>query len=280
MRIPPFARLACAVVAAWSCAAGPARAADLYLAGELGISWFGGDGTGTNDIVGVSNSGTSDDETPGWGVALGTVFPLNAALPWKMHLPGFGVPYWPGHELRYEGSDEATFPDWEVRTEVEHLRGRDAELATPSFNPFDTYRVDAQSWTVMGKVRLDVPLRTPVRALFGRVPAFEPVSFYAGGGAGIGVSKLSVNTGVLSGKDDDRQQFAWQGIAGIGYDLTDRVKLSLGYRYLGLGEAKARLLDSTGADRGHYKIDLEAHEFTASLAVRFWQLPPLLGDDE
>jgi hypothetical protein len=42
------------------CWAGPARAADLYLAGDLGISWFGGEGTGTNDIVGVSNRGSGD----------------------------------------------------------------------------------------------------------------------------------------------------------------------------------------------------------------------------
>src|SRR6266850_6767073 len=108
---------------------------------------------------------------------------------------------WPGRELRYEGSDEAQFPDWEVRTEVEYLTGRDAEIATPSFNPLDTYRVDAQSWTLMGKLRLDVPLRTPVRAVLGRVPFLEPVSIYLGSGAGLGVSKLSVNTGVLTGKD-------------------------------------------------------------------------------
>lgn len=264
MRKLPFAQLAWVAVAAL-CWAGPARAADLYLAGDLGISWFGGEGTGTNDIVGVSNRGSGDDVTPVYGAALGTVFPLNAALPWRMRLPGF--------------AEEVQFPDWEMRTEIEHLRGRDAELATPSFNALDTYRVDANSWTVMGKLRLDVPLRTPVRAVLGRVPFFEPVSLYLGGGAGIGVSRMRVNTGVLTGKDNDRQNFAWQALAGLGYDLTERVKISFGWRYLDLGEAKTRLVDSTNTDRGRYKIDLEAHEFTVSLAVRFWQLPPLLGDD-
>jgi opacity protein-like surface antigen len=264
MRIFPFAQLAWAAVAALCWAAGPARAADLYLAGDLGISWFGGEGTGTNNIVGVSNTGSNDDVTPVYGAALGTVFPLNAVLPWQMRMPG---------------GDEWQFPEWEVRTEVEHLRGRDAEIATPSFNALDTYRVDAESWTVMGKARLDVPLRTPIRAVMGRVPFFEPASLYLGGGAGIGVSRMRVNTGVLTGKDNDRQQFAWQALAGIGYDLTERVKISFGWRYLGLGEAKTPLFDSTNAVRGRYKIDLEAHEFTTSLAVRFWQLPPLLGED-
>jgi opacity protein-like surface antigen len=280
MRIRSFRGLVCGALAAAFWAAGPAHAADLYLAGDLGISWYGGDGKGTNDLVGITNKGSSDDQTPVWGAALGAVFPLSSALPFKMRLPGFAIPYWPGHEMRYEGSDEATLPDWEMRTDVEYLNGRDAELATPSFNPLDTYRVDAHTWTLMGKVRLDVPLRTPVRALLGRMPALEPVSLYLGGGAGVGFSELKVNTGVLAGKDSEKQQFAWQGIAGIGYDLTERVKLSLGYRYLALGQEKARLIDAAGVDRGNYKMDLSAHEFSASLAVRFWQLPPLLGDDE
>jgi len=267
MRNFPVAPLLSVAVAALCWAAGPARAADLYLAGDLGISWFGGEGAGTNNIVGVTNRGSGDDVTPVWGVALGTVFPLNAALPFRWRMPGFA------------GGEETQLPDWEVRTEVEHLRGRDAELATPSFNALDTYRVDAESWTVMGKLRLDVPLRTPVRAVLGRVPFLEPVSLYVGGGAGLGVSRMRVNTGVLFGKDTDRQEFAWQALAGVGYDLTERVKFSVGWRSLDLGQAKTRLLDSTNTDRGRYKIDLEAHEFTASLSVRFWRLPPLLGDD-
>jgi len=267
MRNFRFAQLAGIAIAALSWTGGPARAADLYLAGDLGISWFGGEGTGTNDIVGVSNTGSGDDVTPVYGAALGSVFPLNAALPWRTRLP------------RFAGGEEWQFPDWEVRTEIEYLRGRDAEIATPSFNALDTYRVDAESWTAMGKLRLDVPLRTPVRAVLGRVPFFEPASLYLGGGAGIGVSRMRVNTGVLTGKDNDRQNFAWQALAGIGYDLTERVKISFGWRYLGLGEARTRLVDTTNTDRGRYKIDLDAHEFTVSLAVRFWHLPPLLGDD-
>jgi hypothetical protein len=62
------------------------------------------------------------------------MFPMNAALPWRMRVPSFGVPYWPGHEWRVDGSEGFGFPDWGMRLEVEHLRGRDAEMTTPSFN--------------------------------------------------------------------------------------------------------------------------------------------------
>jgi opacity protein-like surface antigen len=263
MRYAPISKLAWIAAAAVCWTTGPARAADLYVAGDLGISWFGGEGTGTIDVVGT-NKGSNDDASPVFGAALGMVFPLNTMLPARMRFPGI--------------TEEKALPDWEVRTEVEYLTGRDAEIATPSFNALETYRVDAQSWTVMAKARLDVPLRTPVRAAFGRVPVLEPMSIYFGGGGGMAFSKVNVNTGVVTGKDDINR-FAWQALAGFGYDITDRVKLSLGWRYLDLGSPHTRLVDSTGTDQGRYSIDLEAHEFTASLGVRFYQLPPLLGDD-
>ena len=264
MRNAPFAKLAWIAALAVCWATAPARAADLYVAGDLGISWFGGEGTGTIDVVGT-NKGSNDDATPVFGGALGMVFPLNTALPARIRIPWV--------------TEEAEVPDWEVRTEVEYLTGRDAEIATPGPNALESYRVDAQSWTVMAKARLDVPLQTPVRAAFGRVPFLEPMSIYFGGGGGMGFSKLNVNLqGVAAGKDDI-QRFAWQALAGFGYDLTERVKLSLGWRYLDLGSPHTRLVDATNTDQGRYSIDLEAHEFTASLGVRFYQLPPLLGDD-
>jgi Outer membrane protein beta-barrel domain len=255
-----------------------ARSAELYLAGDLGISWFSGSGKGTNDIVAMTNSGTSEDATPVYGGALGVVFPLNAALPWPMRLPGFGVPYWPGREVRFEGGDDVRFPDWEVRAEVEHLRGRNADLVTPSFNPLDAYRSNAKSWTLMGKLRLDVPLRAPAHALFGRAPFLEPFSLYGGGGAGMSNTEFAVSTGLLVGSHET-EQFSWQANAGIGYQLNEHVKLSIGWRYLDIGKVKTQLVDSTFTNRGRYSMNLDAHEFTASLSVWFWRLPPLLGTE-
>src|SRR5262249_19662560 len=148
----------------------PARAADLFVTGDLGISRFTGHADATNDLVGITNHGSGHDDTPVWGGALGAVAPLSDALPWKWRMPGFGVPYWPGHEWRFREGDEMGSPSWPLRFEVEHLRGRDAEITTHSFNPLDSYRVDASAWTLMGKLRLDLPISAPMEAMFGRVP--------------------------------------------------------------------------------------------------------------
>ena len=243
----------------------PARGSELYLSGDLGISWTEGEGVGTNDVVGVSNEGTGEDATPVYGGALGAIFPMNSVLPWKWRMPGF--------------REEASFPEWPVRFEVEHLRGRDAELATPSFNPFDSYRVDVNAWTLMGKVRVDLPISTPIEAVYGRVPFLEPFSLYTGAGAGMSQTEIRVNTGVLTGSKD-HGQMAWQALAGFGYELSEHMTLSVGWRYVDFGQTKFRLFDASGTDRGRYKMDLSAHEFTTSLTVWFWRLPPLLGEDE
>jgi hypothetical protein len=279
MRTSRFSLLAWIAVAAALSTAAPARGAQqLYLAGDLGISWLSAKGVGTNDIVAITNSGTSEDSTPLYGGELGVLFPMSDALPWRMRLPSFDVPYWPGHAWRFEGSDDVRFPGWQMRAAAEHTRGRNAQLTTPSFNPLDSYRSDVESWTLMGTLRLDIPIRAPIDALYGRVPFLEPFTFYMGGGAGMGDTDVAVSTGLLVG-NKEVQQFAWEALAGFGYQLNDRMQLSVGYRYLNLGDFKTELVDSTFLDRGRYRLSVDAHEFNASLTVWFWQLPPLLGEE-
>ena len=267
MRTCTSARLAFASLALCTAlgSAAPARASELYVSGDLGISWTSGEGNARNDIVGLTNKGTGEDATPVYGGALGAIFPMDAVMPWKWRMPGF--------------REEWSFPEWPVRFEVEHLRGRDAELATPSFNPFDSYRVDVNAWTLMGKVRLDLPISSPIEAVYGRVPFLEPFSLYMGAGGGMSQTEIRVNTGVLTGKKE-HGQFAWQALAGFGYELSEHMTLSVGWRYLDFGPTQMRLFDASGTDRGRYKMNLEAHEFTTSLTVWFWRLPPLLGSDE
>jgi opacity protein-like surface antigen len=271
-RCRPLAIAATALLAAL-----PVAGAELYLAGDIGIASLSGDGSGTNDFVGLTNTGSSTDEAPVYGAALGLQFPLNAALPWRMRLPEFGIPYWPGREIHFDGGEDVRFPDWGVRFEIEHLRGRNVDLATDSFNAFEPYRSSIKSWSVMTKLRLDVPVRAPIAAMFGRVPFLDPLTLYGGAGVGLGVTDLKVGTGVLAGSDNVKG-LGWQAIAGFGYTLNDRVKWSIGYRYTDLGQAKAQLFDATGTNRGRYAVDLQAHEFTTSLSFAFWRLP-FLGDE-
>lgn len=257
--------------------AAPARAAELYLAGDIGISNVDAEGDGFNSVVGIANSGESSDASPVYGVALGMAFPLDSAIPVRLRFPEFSIPYWPGRALRFHGGEDVRLPDWDVRFEVEHLRGRDVELATPSFAPLEPYRSDVGSWSLMGKLRLDVPVRTPLNAAIGRVPFLDPLTIYLGGGAGIGVTELDASTGIAFGSEETLE-FAWQAVAGLGYRLNERVTWSVGWRFYDLGEVETRLVDVTGTDRGRYGVDLGAHEFTTSLSFTFWRVP-FLGDE-
>lgn len=279
MRSPRFVSALGALAGAalvWT-APDPAGAAELYLAGDIGISSIDAEGDGFNSVVDIANSGESSDSSPVYGVALGMAFPLDSAIPARLRIPDFEIPYWPGRALRFRGSEDVRLPDWDVRFEVEHLRGRDVELATPSFAALEPYRSDVGSWSVMGKLRLDVPVRTPLNAIVGRVPFLDPLTLYLGGGAGLGVTELDASTGIAFGSEET-EEFAWQAIAGLGYRLNERVVWSVGWRFYDLGEVDTRLVDVTGTDRGRYGVDLHAHEFTTSLSFAFWRVP-FLGDE-
>ena len=99
-----------------------------------------------------------------------------------------------------------------------------------------------------------------------------PVQVYAG--AGIGVSALDVKTtDNFTTATDDMFNFSWQAGTGVSYSLTDRVTISMGYRYIDPGDFKMKLKISPEAEPfGNFKMDLEAHEFTTSLRVDFYTL--------
>jgi len=246
-----------------------AAGADFYLAGNIGVSALSLDGTGTNDFVGQRHPGRDTDSSPIYGASLGVAFPLDRALPWRSRMPGFELPYWPGRSIHVNEDGEIGFPEWPMRFEIEYQRGTDAELATPGVNPIEPYRVDVDSWSVMGKLRMDVPVRDAARALFGRVPILDPLAVYFGGGAGLAETELSASNAVIFGSDEEYRA-GWQALAGIGYELNERVYWSAGWRYLDLGKSKTDLFDSAGIRRGSYSADLSAHEFTTQLASPSW----------
>lgn len=272
MRNPTFPRVLHRVAACLvTLVAGAAGAADLYLTGNIGISALSGSGAGTNDFISQTHTGDDVDSTPVYGSALGVAFPMSRALPWETRMPRISIPYWPGKALRTDPEDDLGFPDWPIRFEVEYLRGIDAELATPGVNAIEPYRADYEAWSLMAKLRMDLPVRTPVRAFFGRVPFLEPLSIYGGGGTGMAFNELDAGNGVISGSESD-SGFAWQAIAGIGYELNENVHWSIGWRYQDLGETKAPLFDAANVPRGNYRVDLTAHEFTTSLSFTFWRV--------
>ena len=67
-----------------------ALAAELYFAGRVGISRGEGDGTGVFEF-GPSEvgSGSDDDSSPVYGLALGAAVPLSDVIPWALRFPTY-----------------------------------------------------------------------------------------------------------------------------------------------------------------------------------------------
>jgi opacity protein-like surface antigen len=253
--------------------ASAARAADLYFSAGLGISAATGDVDGSNDL-GISSSGSDDDSSPVYGGALGIAFPLSELMPWRMRIPSFDVPYFPGHSLHFSGSEDFRFPGWRTEFEIEAQTGRDFELITDGPSPLTANIANVSSSSFMTNFRLDIPIQAPLHVFFGRLPMLEPVTLYGGGGVGASLNEIEATDTALGSDSDSGFTFAYQFKTGIGYALTDQLHLSLGYRYYDLGELET----SFGAGTtGRLSADVVAHELTSGLSVHFYRLP-FLGE--
>ena len=176
-------------------------------------------------------------------------------------------------------------PDWDVRGEVEAVGLRSYDLKT---DPIAAGRAkvltEMDVWTVMGNVWLDVPMRGLYRPiswtssrLFGRWRLrtlkyiLDRSTFNMG--VGIGVASLDLETR----EDDsrgraDKYNFAWQAGCGFGYQISDRVNLSLGYRYIDPGDAEYKLGGPSVPQDGSsfVEIDPEIHEVRAGVRIEVW----------
>ena len=134
---------------------------------------------------------------------------------------------------------------------------------------------------------IDLPLveaYRPVQYLFGlgRQPRIrqwiEPGSFYFG--VGIGFAALDVRgTSNAVRASDDFIEFAWNAGAGVNYALTDRVDLSVGYRFLCLAgdscmaHSDGLELTPTGGaplPSDELTYDIQAHELRVQIRVEVW----------
>jgi hypothetical protein len=249
------------------------HAADLYLSGSLGMSMATGDVKSSNTLN-IDSSGSDDDSSPVYGGALGVSFPLSELLPWRMRIPSFDVPYFPGHSVHFSGSEDFRFPGWRTQFEIEAQTGRDYQLITDGPSPLTKNIADVKSSSFMTNFRLDLPIQAPLHIFFGRLPFLEPVTLYGGAGVGASLNEIEATDTALGKDKDSGFTFAYQFKAGIGYALTDSIHLSLGYRYYDLGQLE------TGFGAGNtakVSADVVAHELTSSLTLHFYHLP-FLGD--
>lgn len=231
---------------------GAAWAADLYFSGQFtvaGNTFDSGGYTTTNPddpdnpAFYYANSGSDSDSAWVLGGAFGYAVPFNEMVPLDWN--------WP-------------LADWTVRFELQGQSGGDTEYITQGLDP---YISTVFTWQVMNNFWLDVPLDAPLRWALGRVPWLDPLTFEGGAGIGLAGTELETNNNTFRGSTTD-YQFAWQAGFGLGYRMTDRVSLNVGYRYLDLGSHSFRLRSGTYPDPlGRMSVDLASHELKFGIRV-------------
>jgi opacity protein-like surface antigen len=224
----------------------PSLAGDFYASGNLAISGATGETSGETEFFSLSGSDT--DTAPVYGGTLGYGFELSEPVDrvGKYRMPRIGI-----------------------RNEVAAEGGRDYEMRTQGGDGFFT---KVQSWSVMQNLWFDVPVHDMTSWFMGRVPILMPLQLYVGGG--VGVSALDTKTtDNFTRASKEFYNFSWQAGTGFSYELTDRVTISMGYRYIDPGDFDLKLRISPDADPfGKFSMDLEAHEFTTALRVDFYTL--------
>jgi opacity protein-like surface antigen len=142
--------------------------------------------------------------------------------------------------------------------------------------------VNAAAPSVIANV--DDPLHTTLKSYTMMFNAYKDfgnfggVTPYVGAGIGLAYNRIGETTftetttrhNTILGKDD--LSFAWSLMAGIGYQLTDRAVLDVGYRYLDLGKASSDRVDNTGSVNPRIRFDdLVAHEVKVGIRYHFGQ---------
>ena len=243
--------LACAVLLV---PAGAALGADLYLSGALSVSGGSLDAGGGGDVgegdFEFSNSGDDTDTSPVIGGVFGYAVPLDEMVPYDWD--------WP-------------LPRWQLRFELEGMFLRDYEFVTTLVGS-ENYLTEGQSLTLLHNWWLDVPLHAPLSWAFGRIPMLEPVSMHFGAGVGMGMTEFKTTSAAFKGSHD-AIHLTWQVGAGFDYQLTDRVSIGMGYRYVDLGsfDYGLRLLLGT-TPVGNFTADLASHELRTGLRVNFYSV--------
>lgn len=235
----------------------------VYLQGGLGISGADVETSGRAGSAPVTRlNGVDTDSSPLLDGAVGLEVPMDELVPRELLL-------------------KVRLPDWPVRLELEAAGLREWEFSTVAGG--EDFFTEIKATTVLINSWVDVPLLSvykPVQYLFGlgRQPNvrrwMEPLSLYFGTGIGL-TAQMDIDgtSNVVSAKDDV-VDFAWNVGAGFNYEFTKRMRLSVGYRYVGLAEPE---IDTRGpftpgaSDKVDYTLDV--HELRVAVRVRVFEFP-------
>lgn len=129
---------------------------------------------------------------------------------------------------------------------------------------------------------IDDPLHTSIQTYtlmlnvyhdFGNFNRFVP---YVGAGIGMAVHDVDEvyftgNPALTNRIEGNRDvSFAWSVMAGVGYQISDRAILDVGYRYIDMGSVTSGRVDSAGFVNPAVQIDdIAAHEIKVGLRYHF-----------
>jgi OOP family OmpA-OmpF porin len=111
--------------------------------------------------------------------------------------------------------------------------------------------------TLMANVLYDIPLTDRLSLALG---------------LGAGVDRAEFSPGPFWGGDDDDWNFAFQAIAGLNYAITNRLDLTLTYRYLNVGDPEFNVPGGPNPTPDHWDLDdLEKHTVTVGLRYDLYE---------
>jgi opacity protein-like surface antigen len=130
----------------------------------------------------------------------------------------------------------------------------------------------------------DDPLHTDISSYSFMLNLYKDLGTHAGFtpylGAGIGAAYNMMDDVYFTGnpalinqiRGDEDLAFAWSLMAGVGYQLSERAILDVGYRYLNLGSVESGTVDSAGFFNPAVNVDdIDSHEIKVGLRYHFGQ---------
>ena len=131
---------------------------------------------------------------------------------------------------------------------------------------------------------VDDPLHTSIKSYTMMFNAYKDLGTFGNitpyVGAGVGAAYHQVSETFFTGnynlvnkiEGHNDLSFAWSLMAGVGYQISDRAVLDVGYRYIDLGDASSGRVDNAGFVNPRVNIDdLAAHEIKIGLRYSFGQ---------
>lgn len=174
---------------------------------------------------------------------------------------GLGIGIDRGRWLRFDVTGEYR-GKWGFNAHDRYING---PCGTPGNCGTNEYNANIESWVGLANAYVD----------FGNFGGFTPYV-----GAGVGFAHVSVNgmtdvnvpnNGFAYAADNSETNFAWAIHAGLSYDVTDRVAIDLGYRYLNIGDISSGQFNDfnlANPPSGGLEIDdVESHDLM--LGIRF-----------